>query len=127
MDFSMFLRWKRRKRRNPKYWTGKVDEWIDDVHWAAIVVENVRIDGKTTQRHIAYLGGITESAIRIAPQRCFFWDGIDEKLRSLKLAPPDRRRIKDAVALKVARPTKAEFQQAKRNRAKLGTLASLKP
>src|SRR5262249_49732539 len=123
----MFLRWKSRKRRNPKYWTGKADEWLVDVHWAAIVVENVRIDGKTTQRHIAYLGGITESAIRIAPQRCFFWDGNDGKLRSLKLAPPDRRRIKDAVASKVARPTKAEFQQAKRNRAKLGTLASLKP
>jgi hypothetical protein len=36
-----------------------------DVHWAAIIVESVRVDGKPTQRHVAYLGGITESAIAI--------------------------------------------------------------
>ena len=48
---------------------GTADQWTDDVPWPALVVENVRIDGKSTQRHIAYLGGLTESAIRSVHQR----------------------------------------------------------
>ena len=55
----MFIRWQKRIKGLawPWGWRGT------DTHWAAILVESLRIDGKPTQKHIAYLGGIIESAI----------------------------------------------------------------
>jgi hypothetical protein len=43
-------------------------------------------DGKPTQRHIAYLGGITENAIRIVHQRYYFC----EKDRVCRIEPDGR-------------------------------------
>jgi hypothetical protein len=49
------------------------------MHWAAIAVETVRVDGKPTQRRIAYIGGITATAIRIVRQRFRFWRKVELK------------------------------------------------
>jgi hypothetical protein len=86
-----------------------------DVHWAAILVESVRVKGKPAPRHVAYLGGITESAIEIAAQRRFFWDEVTERLDGLRLSPEDRQRIESAIAKKVAGPpTKEERERLDR-------------
>ena len=67
----MFVRWQTRERRNRAFGGDKGP----GMHWSAILVEGQRIDGKPVQRHVAYLGGITESAIELPAQRAFFWNG----------------------------------------------------
>lgn len=39
------------------------DAYRQDVAWSAIIVENVRVDGKPKQRHIAYLTTFAESLV----------------------------------------------------------------
>jgi hypothetical protein len=41
------------------------------VAWTAIAVENMRVDGKPKQRHIAYLATICESEVSIG-RACSF-------------------------------------------------------
>jgi hypothetical protein len=115
----MYVRWQSRKRRHSAYGPRRNES---DVHWAAIAVENVRVDGKPTQRHITYLGGITESAIRIVHQRYYFWRKVEDELKSLgsRIGKQDRHRIKQAIARKVPRPTKAQGEQVSRDAAKWG-------
>ena len=59
----MYVRWQRR------------DDWRqkDATHWAAILFENVRVGGKQTQRHVAYLSGIVERDIASLGAQCGFW------------------------------------------------------
>ena len=38
-----------------------------DVRWTAIIVENMRIDGKPRQQHVASLASITESRMESHP------------------------------------------------------------
>jgi hypothetical protein len=46
----------------------------DQAHWAAILVENVRVGDKMTERVVTYLAGIGERDItRLGPQ-CGFWE-----------------------------------------------------
>jgi hypothetical protein len=77
-----------------------------------ILVESVRADSKPRQRHVAYLGGITESAIQITAQRRYFWeavlDGLDRLHNRMSIA--DRRKIEAAIALKVPRLTREEHE-----------------
>jgi hypothetical protein len=124
----MYLRWQSRKRQTPAA-GGWCDEVRDkagktvynergsflrtrkradgsigqDVHWKAVIVENVRIDGQPRQQHIALLAGITESEIEIDDRRRFFWDAVHERLDRLgnRISIEDRRRIEKAIALKV--------------------------
>jgi hypothetical protein len=60
----MFVRWQKRQRKR-RVFGGEGP----DMHWAAILSESERVDGKPVQRHIAYLGGLTESAIELPAQR----------------------------------------------------------
>jgi hypothetical protein len=140
----MFVRWQSRKRATPEFggWSKPLKNVCyrghhgisrrgsnkQDVHWAAILIESVRVEGKPAPRHVAYLGGITESAIEIAAQRCFFWDKVTEHLDGLqnRLSPEDRQRIESAIAKKVAGPpTKEERARLDREREEiLGDLRS---
>jgi len=52
----MYVRWQLRKRNQ-------------GVHWRAILVESVRINGKPTQRHIAYLLEFPESVLALDAKR----------------------------------------------------------
>jgi hypothetical protein len=61
----MFVRWQMRTRRSRAF--GRDPR--TNTHWAAILAESQRIDGKPTQRHVAYLGGITDPAIELPAQR----------------------------------------------------------
>jgi hypothetical protein len=91
----------------------------NDVHWAAIVVENIRVD--VSQRNIAYLGGITESGIRIVHQRYDFWQKIDDTLKRLgnRIDKRDRHCIEEALASN--RPSKAEAERVRRDARKMNS------
>ena len=132
----MYLRWQSRKRGRPEsgpcgdiikdrrgrkvydnrgsWHRLRGDTGTQDVHWAAIVVESVRINGKPTQRHVAYLAGITESrmaGVHVHPRR-YFWDDVLDGLDRLgnRMSISDRKRIEAAIALKVPRLTPDEHE-----------------
>ena len=106
----MFVRWQKRKRKSRAFGRRRRDA---DIHWAAILAESARVDGKPTQQHIAYLGGITESAIEIAAQRAFFWREVMRQLDQLanRILKDDRARIEEAIARKVPRLTRQEYKK----------------
>jgi hypothetical protein len=115
----MFIRWQSRQRQQPSFGRQRKR----DTHWSAILAESVRVDGAPVQRHIAYLGGITESAIKVMAQRCHYWDEASEKLDRLgnRITPADRERIEAAIAEKVPRPTRDEYMdQARRSAQSIG-------
>jgi hypothetical protein len=95
----MYLRWQSRKRRRAEFGRRYGQS---DVHWAAVIVENTRVDGKPTQRHVAYLAGFTESAVAIPAQQ-----------RASILS--HRNRIKAALSKKIGKPpTKKQREQLDR-------------
>ncbi len=115
----MYVRWQHRRRRHSPF--GGWDE--ADVHWSAIVVENVRVNGRPKQQHIAYVAGFTESAIKIPAQRCHIWDRISETLDQLanRINADERKKIEVAIAIVVPRPTAAEYKDiARKGAATLG-------
>jgi len=112
----MFVRWQTRTRRARAF--GRDPN--TDTHWAAILAESSRVDGKPTQRHIAYLGGITESAIELPAQRAFFWKEVTQQLDELAVSKDDRVRIEAAVEAKVPRLTRREYNEWLIRRDRLG-------
>jgi hypothetical protein len=88
-----------------------------DVRWSAVLVESVRVGGRPQQRHLAWLGSITESGIAIVHQRCWFWDSVMERLHQLsnKVDEQDRKRIIEAIAKKVPMPTREEYEACHRD------------
>jgi hypothetical protein len=106
----MYVRWQNRNRRRPAFGT----ETGDDIHHAAILIENVRTKGKVVSQHVAYLGGITGSAIKLPAQRRKFWKNVLKILDRLhnRLSPEQRQAIITAVAAKVpGPPTKEECEK----------------
>jgi hypothetical protein len=89
------------------------------VHWKAILAESARIDGQPTQRHVAYLAGITDSEIASMVSRCHFWDHVTARLDRLgnRITIEDRRRVEAAVAQEVPRPTPDEYKAQARGTA----------
>jgi hypothetical protein len=130
----MYVRWQARKRHRPEWHDGLRDEAGEpvynergsrlvtrqradgsvgqDVRWNAVLVEGFRVDGKPQQRHIAFLGSITESGIDIIFQRCWFWDRVMERLHQLsnKVDEQDRKRIIEAIANRVPMPSREEYE-----------------
>jgi hypothetical protein len=119
VHYDMFIRWQSRKRRRPAF--GHWERPKQDVHWKAVLAESARVNGKPLQRHLAVLGGITDSAIEITAQRCHFWDGVIERLERLgnQITADDRQRIEVQVANKVPRPTPDEYKAEARRSAQM--------
>ena len=71
------------------------------------------LNGKPTQQHVAYLGGITDSAIEIAAQRAFFWREVMRQLDQLanRVLKDNRTQIEEAIAKKVPRLTRQEHKK----------------
>jgi len=131
----MYVRWQSRKRRVPQF--GRYGKQLragrdfafsregtseQDIHWRAILVENARVKGKPTQRHIAYLAGFTDSAVAIPAQQRFLWDNIAERLDSLgnRISREDRKRIEAVLIKKIGKPpTKAQRAKLDRRRKRL--------
>jgi hypothetical protein len=107
----MYLRWQSRKRKRVKFGYGDTD-----IHWRAILIENRRVHGKLKQHHVAYLIGFTESQASIVHQRCHLWDDITERLDKLKV--DNRAEIEAKIAVKLPRPTRAEYKKVARDIAK---------
>ena len=103
----MFVRWQKRTRRSRAF--GRDPR--TNTHWAAILAESQRLVGKPTERHVAYLGGITDSAIELAAQRAFFWKEVAQQLDQWALPKDDRARIEAAVESKVPRLTRREYNE----------------
>jgi hypothetical protein len=102
----MYIRWQSRKRRRPQFGC-----WGEqDIHWRAILVQNVRIDGRATQQHITYLAGFRESAVAIPAQQRFLWERIEQQLDRVhnRISAEDRKKIEAALIKKIGKPpTKA--------------------
>jgi hypothetical protein len=111
----MYIRWQSRLLDRSQF--GSYTE--DDVHWRAVLVESERVKGKPRQRHIAYIAGFTESAIKIAAQRCHIWDRVTVCLDRLgkKITAESRAKIEAAIAEKVPRPTPAQYKDIARSAA----------
>ena len=114
----MFVRWQKRKRKSRAFGGRRGVA----THWAAILAENVRVDGEPTQRHVAYLGGITDSGIEADAQRAFFWQKATEQLDRLanRVSKDDRARIEDTIEKRVRRLTRKEYDECLARRVALG-------
>ena len=81
------------------------------------MIENRRVNGMLKQHHVAYLIGFTESAAAIVHQRCHLWDDITERLDNLNVE--NRAEIEAKIAVKLPRPTRAEYKRVERDIANL--------
>ena len=118
----MFVRWLKRTRRNRAFGGGKGP----DTHWAAVLVESERVAGKPVQHYVAYLGGITESAIELPAQRASFWAGVTRQLNN-GVPRRDRTRIETAIEVKVPRLTRQQYDTWLARRAGLGLAVGRPP
>jgi hypothetical protein len=114
----MFVRWQKRERNSRRFPFGSCGT---DTHWAAILAESKRVDGKPRQQHIAYLGGINDSALELPAHRGYFWQEVTQQLDQLsnRVLKDDRTRIEEAIAEKVPRLTRQEYDAWLVNRAAL--------
>jgi hypothetical protein len=101
---------------------------LGDIRYSAILVEGVRVNGKPTQRHIAYLGSILESTMAADTEgrenvdlcRVVFWQRVAERLdRIAGLSTEDRQKIDAAIAAKVPRVSQEQLADIKRRRERL--------
>lgn len=130
----MYVRWKRRERRFATHArrvkveidrrTGRrfdLVEWADgilspEVHWSAVLVENVRVGGKPRQKHVAYLVGFTESQAAVSlNQRVYIWDIVNERLDRLsnRVSAVERVKVEAAIAARVAKPSQQEVERVR--------------
>jgi hypothetical protein len=114
----MYVRWQSYKKVHEQ----KV------VHWSAVLVEAVRVDGKPRQRHIAYLGGLEvqdpeapgyqhpDNKSRRNANQCMFWKRALETLEFLgnRVSPNDHKKIVAAVVKRIPMPTEAEKERSRR-------------
>jgi hypothetical protein len=105
----MFIRWIERPSKTPGY---------DATALSVILAETKRIDGKPRQRHIAYLGGITDEQIKCPDSRCYFWDSVTAAFDRLgnQVMPSDRQRFEAAIAERVPCPSSEEHKVVERER-----------
>jgi hypothetical protein len=107
----MYIRWQKRTRRTPWHYRADVK---DDVHHCAILVESVRVNGKPSQRHVAYVVGFTDTQAQVLAQRCHCWNKIKDVFDRVAISRQDRRRLETQIAAKLPRPTRREWSQFKR-------------
>jgi hypothetical protein len=100
----MFVRWIERPSKS---------EGLHFTALSALLVESKRINGVPRQRHIGYLGGITDEQIGDLQSRCYFWDQVVAAFDKLdaKVKPEDRLRFEAAIAARVPRPSADEYDE----------------
>jgi len=94
----MFMRWKRRRLVQHD------GNGLPQYSLYAVLVENQRVEGRTMQRVVKYLGYIAEIAIHHDEERERFWERIAEALNDMALEPERRRIIEEKIAVLVPRP-----------------------
>ena len=85
----------------------------DQAHWAATLVENVRIGDKMTERYVAYLAGIGERDITRLGAQCGFWERVTRQLDRLsnRISAEDRKRVERVLQERVPCPTRLQYDQ----------------
>ena len=83
----------------------------DQAHWAATLVENVRIGDKMTERYVAYLAGIGERDVTKLGPQCGFWERVTRQLDRLsnRLSAEDRKRVERVIQERVPCPTRLQY------------------
>lgn len=99
----MYIRWNRKKRIKKIEWVMKEGDYI-----YAVLVENIRIDGKPRQKTIKYLSGIGENNPSVY-SRMMFWEKAEKNLASLNLAPDVQEKILASLRERVPKPSDEEF------------------
>lgn len=84
----MFVRWKKRQLISDNT---HVDE--SNLSLYAVLVENHRVEGKTRQKVVKYLGYINESHINDPSDQERFWQQVTSNLNGLHLEPEDHQKI----------------------------------
>jgi hypothetical protein len=82
-------------------------------HWAAILVENVRVRDKWRERVVAYLAGIGERDITKLGAQCGFWERVTRQLDRLRnrISAEDRKRVERVLQERVPCPTRLQYDQ----------------
>jgi hypothetical protein len=114
----MFVRLQKRQNRRGRA----------DAGWNVVLVESVCIDGKWRHRYIGCIASIKQSQIDadIAHERCWFWDGVLDRLHKHQVNQQSRERIIASIANKVPMPTRAEYEFCHRSvRGKYGVTSPL--
>src|SRR5215212_2043710 len=115
----MFIRWQSTTRKISQ----SRQDGTPDVGWTVILAEGYNVDGNLQQRLIAYIASITENSIGIVSQRCHFWDRVARSLDRLdnQFSGDERAQLELEIALKVPRPSRAEYRNiARENARRLG-------
>jgi len=89
---AMYVRWQKRKRS-----------------LVATLAENVRVNGKSVQQHVAYLGSIRQDYVSNLTQRSYFWEDITQRLNEIRLTGGERKRVRIAIAETIPLPTEREY------------------
>lgn len=95
----MLIRWQKHKSGGRRYSR-------ETTRVRAILVGSVRVDGKSRQRHIAYIGSFVAETLDVEARRDF-WKAANERL-SIHVNDDDRGKIEAALARRVPPPTAAE-------------------
>jgi hypothetical protein len=95
----MLIRWQKHKSGGRRYSR-------ETTRVRAILVESVRVDGKSRQRHIAYIGSFVAETLDVEARRDF-WKAASKRL-SIYVNHDDRSKIEAALARRVPPPTAAE-------------------
>jgi hypothetical protein len=95
----MFVRWKTRKL------AGEDGISPEKISLYAVLVENHRIEGKTRQKVVRYLGYINESQIGDPAHQHRFWEQVDSNMRGLSLTSAEQIALEAKITARVAKPT----------------------
>jgi hypothetical protein len=95
----MFVRWKTRKL------AGEEGVSPEKTSLYAVLVENHRIEGKTRQKVVRYLGYISESQIDDPVHQRRFWEQVENNMRGLSLTSAEQIALEAKITGRVARPT----------------------
>jgi hypothetical protein len=115
----MYVRWQLYKSKARAKWERERND--KRARLKAILVKNVRINGKPVQKHIAFLGSMeTNSPLGEEQSRFWFWYRVTIRLNQLsnRLSRAERARIGAAIAKKVPGQllTKAQLRAAEQRR-----------
>lgn len=116
--FLMFIRWKRRKKAEPKPGRRPRRRREGGDTLSCVVVESRRVNGSPRQRVVCYLGGFNEIHREKLWLRVDFWDVVRRKLDQLPLGRRERAKIEQSIDRVVPRVPDQEAAEFKKERQK---------
>lgn len=112
----MFIRWKRRKKKQFGKYGGRRYRSDRGDSLYCVLVESQRINGAPRQKVISYLGSVDEGDRERLCVRVDFWDEVLAKLDQQQLDPAARSKIEESIGLIVSRAPEDEVEAFKKER-----------